>query len=314
MSRKSERLVNLTIALLATRRYLTKSEIFASIEGYDGELDAKERMFERDKEDLRRLGIDIEVGSFDPLFEDEPGYRIRSENYRLEMDSLTPRQLALISLATRAWKGIALGSTAFSGLVKLKSLGIESDIGSLPAISPRLPQADNNLEKIVLAIAERKVLSFSYLAEDLSVQERNLEPYGAGTKNGNWYVAGRDFQKDALRVFRLDRIHGDVKTQGRAGAFAIPETFSMSTMLQSRARNEEATLRIRRGKANSLIAKSAMQEENDEWITIKYPFGDLEELVRDVLWHHDDVILLSPQEAVDLLISRVEEVAIRHGA
>jgi proteasome accessory factor B len=68
VSRKSERLVNLTIALLATKRYLTKSEIFRTLEGYEGTTETKERMFERDKDDLRKLGLDIEVGSFDPLF------------------------------------------------------------------------------------------------------------------------------------------------------------------------------------------------------------------------------------------------------
>ena len=89
MSRKSERLVNLTIALLATSRWLTKSEIYRSIDGYSGEVEAKERMFERDKEELRNLGIEIEVGSFDPLFEDEVGYRIRPENYRIQVSELS---------------------------------------------------------------------------------------------------------------------------------------------------------------------------------------------------------------------------------
>ena len=77
VSRKSERLVNLTIALLGTKRWLTKAQIFSAVDGYEGESDAKERMFERDKDDLRNLGIEIEVGSFDPLFEDEAGYRIQ---------------------------------------------------------------------------------------------------------------------------------------------------------------------------------------------------------------------------------------------
>jgi proteasome accessory factor B len=71
VSRKNERLVNLTIALLATKRYLTKNEIFRNIEGYEGSAEAKERMFERDKDDLRKLGIQIEVGGLDPLFDDE---------------------------------------------------------------------------------------------------------------------------------------------------------------------------------------------------------------------------------------------------
>jgi proteasome accessory factor B len=81
VSRKTERLVNLTIALLATKRYITKSEIFRTVDGYEGSDESKERMFERDKDDLRNLGIEIEVGTFDPLFEDESGYRIKPENY-----------------------------------------------------------------------------------------------------------------------------------------------------------------------------------------------------------------------------------------
>ena len=78
MSRKIERLINLTIALLATKRYLTKNEIFTSVEGYEGSPETRERMFERDKDDLRNLGIQIEVGGFDPAFDDEAGYRIKS--------------------------------------------------------------------------------------------------------------------------------------------------------------------------------------------------------------------------------------------
>ncbi len=105
MSRKSERLVNLTIALLATSRWLTKSEIYRTIDGYSGDLEAKERMFERDKEELRNLGIEIEVGSFDPLFEDEVGYRIRPEKYKIQISNLTEIQFSLISLATQLWKG-----------------------------------------------------------------------------------------------------------------------------------------------------------------------------------------------------------------
>ena len=88
MSRKNERLVNLTIALLATKRYLTKNEIFRNIEGYEGSAEAKERMFERDKDDLRKLGIQIEVGGLDPLFDDEAGYRIRPESYALSLREL----------------------------------------------------------------------------------------------------------------------------------------------------------------------------------------------------------------------------------
>ncbi len=84
MSRKSERLVNLVIALLATRRSLTKAEIFRTIEGYEGSDESMERMFERDKDELRSLGVAIEVTGLDPLFDDEQGYRIKPENFAMD--------------------------------------------------------------------------------------------------------------------------------------------------------------------------------------------------------------------------------------
>jgi proteasome accessory factor B len=64
-SQKTERLINLTLALLATKRHLTKSEIFKAVAGYGGSPETMERMFERDKDELRNLGIQIEVKGID---------------------------------------------------------------------------------------------------------------------------------------------------------------------------------------------------------------------------------------------------------
>ena len=69
-SEKNERLVNLLILLLANKRFLTKEEIYKSVNGYEGNSDAKDRMFERDKELLRSLGIEIEMKNVDAFFED----------------------------------------------------------------------------------------------------------------------------------------------------------------------------------------------------------------------------------------------------
>ena len=82
-SQKTERLINLTLALLATNRYLTKSEIFKSVTGYNGSPETMERMFERDKDELRNMGVEIEVKGLDPLFEDDQGYLIRTETFQL---------------------------------------------------------------------------------------------------------------------------------------------------------------------------------------------------------------------------------------
>ena len=313
VSRKSERLVSLTIALLATKRFLTKNEIFNSIEGYEGEADAKERMFERDKEDLRNLGITIEVGSFDPLFEDEAGYRIRADEYQLEISDLTPTQLGLLSLASTAWQDSVLDGTSLSALVKLKSLGVESDLDGIPKISPRLVAVDPNVARIIDAVSHRQVISFTYIQEDLKEQIRAIEPYGTGTKNGHWYVAGRDLDKDDLRVFRLDRILGEISYQGKNSSYSIPADFRMQSLLQSKAKLEKATLEIRRGKAHTLLARAENIVDHDEWIRITLSYSEVDELVRDVLWHLDDVKILEPQIARERVMQALDELIVRHG-
>ena len=313
VSRKSERLVSLTIALLATKRFLTKNEIFDSIEGYEGEADAKERMFERDKEDLRNLGITIEVGSFDPLFEDEAGYRIRADDYQLEISDLTPTQLGLLSLASTAWQDSVLDGTSLSALVKLKSLGVESDLDGIPKISPRLVAVDPNVARIIDAVSHRQVISFTYIQEDLKEQIRAIEPYGTGTKNGHWYVAGRDLDKNDIRVFRLDRILGEISYQGKNLSYSIPAEFRMQSLLQSKAKIEKATLEIRRGKAHTLLARAENIVDHDEWIRITLSYSEVDELVRDVLWHLDDVKVLEPQIVRELVIQALDELIVRHG-
>ena len=313
VSRKSERLVSLTIALLATKRFLTKAEIFAAIEGYDGDAVAKERMFERDKEDLRNLGIEIEVGSFDPLFEDEAGYRIRSDRYQLQIDNLTPLQIGMISLASMAWQNSALDSTALSALVKLKALGVESDLAELPQISPRVVAVDPNVEILIDALTKRQKIAFFYLHHDLKKKRRVIEPYGAGTKNGFWYVAGRDVEKAEERVFRVDRIQGEISKEGKVESYLIPQDFSMQKTLESKAKLHKAILRIQRGKAHSLMARAEHIVESDDCHEITIAFGELDELLRDVLWHLDDVTIIEPHEAVNKIKEILETLVAIHG-
>jgi proteasome accessory factor B len=98
---KTERLINLTLGLLATKRYLTKNEIFRTIAGYSGTMESMERMFERDKDELRGAGIEIEVGGLDPLFEDEQGYLIRSGSIQIQPDDFTKQELMLMVIPLR---------------------------------------------------------------------------------------------------------------------------------------------------------------------------------------------------------------------
>ena len=313
VSRKSERLVNLTIALLATKKWIPKSRIFSAVDGYEGEPDAMERMFERDKDELRKMGIVIEVGTFDPLFEDEVGYRIRPDSYRCDIQSLTAIELALISQATQVWKGAVLDTTALSALVKLKSLGIDSDVDSLPGLAPRISIPRDDFATVIDAISNFTTISFTYIASDLGRQSRVIEPYGAGTKGGHWYVAGRDIEKDELRLFRLDRLDSKIELQGKPNSYVIPSDFSMADVLKSPEKKLSATLKIRRDKAHKLRAIGNVIEDGDEWTTLEYPYLRESELLEDVLWHLDDAIIIEPQSARESIQKSLSEIVKSHG-
>jgi proteasome accessory factor B len=313
VSRKSERLVNLTIALLGTKRWLTKAQIFVAVDGYEGEPDAKERMFERDKDDLRHLGIEIEVGSFDPLFEDEAGYRIKPDSYRSDITEISARELSLINLATSIWQGAVLDSSALSALIKLKSLGIDSDLDAIPAIEPTIHISDENFAAIVDAIAERRTISFTYLSQELVQQQRVIEPYGAGTKGGYWYVAGQDLDRKDIRLFRLDRIDSEITRQGKVASYEIPADFTMSVHLASPVKTGMARLKVRRGKAQKIVAVATMIEAGDEWSVVEYPYLHQSELLADVLWHLDDVEIVEPHQARTAIISVLNQAVSAHG-
>src|SRR5262249_61169467 len=81
-------------------RYLTASQIRDAVPGYPDSFDAFKRMFERDKDELRELGIPLETGiSATP--DEEPGYRIPRQAYVLPEIRLEPDEAAVLGLAAR---------------------------------------------------------------------------------------------------------------------------------------------------------------------------------------------------------------------
>ncbi len=313
-SRKSERLINLTIALLATRRYLTKSEIFRSIEGYEGEPASMERMFERDKDDLRNLGIVIDVRGVDPVFEDEPGYRIHPETYSLNLGELSGTEVALLSLAAEAWRGAALGESAHSALIKLRSLGIASDFDALPNLSPKVRVSSQNFLPLTRAIAECISVTFKYRSAELNDELRHLNPYGLGGRKGNWYLVGEDYDRRALRTFRLDRIVGQVELVSKPGAFPIDPDFHILSFLDTHLfdPHDLAQLQIRRGRGHSLRGQATVLSSDEDFDLCELPYSDESQLIDSILWHGDDIIVLSPSAVREKVIAHLNRLVESH--
>ena len=313
MSRKSERLVNLTIALLATKRYLTKSEIFNSVDGYEGNAETKERMFERDKDDLRSLGIDIEVGSFDPLFNDEAGYKIKQEKYQFELGDISSTEVALLSLAAEAWQEASFGDVAQRALLKLRSIGIPSDELSIPATVQKLNDGGQDLSLITQAIAQSQRLAFDYLDSNLSVKMRSVVPIALSTRNGFWYLSGVDQEIQEVRTFRVDRINGAIAASAGPKDFHTPTGFDPSKSLLESPTQSFALIDVRVGKAASLRALAISTQSLGEWDQVKIPILNLDSLCSLVLWHGPDAFVQEPAELRDLVVNHLESLVKNHG-
>src|ERR1700710_187650 len=211
-ARKSERLLNLLITLLVSRTYVTKERLRSVVEPYREVGDeAFEKMFERDKEELRSLGIPIEVGYVDRAFEDEPGYRIDRSAFELPDIDLEPEEAAVIGLAARVWQHAGLAAATSDALVKLKAAGVTVDRDALDVVQPQLTAEEPAFEPLWDATRTRTPVRFTYRSSGASkATTRHLQPWGVVSFRGRWYVAGQDTDRDEPRVFRLSRVQGAV--------------------------------------------------------------------------------------------------------
>src|SRR5690348_13527937 len=180
---KSERLLNLVILLLVSRGYVTKERIRQLMEPYRQSSDeAFEKMFERDKEELRALGIPIEVGYVDRFFEDEQGYRIKRDAFELPATDFAPDEVAVLGLAARVWQHAGLAAATSDALVKLKAAGLDVDRDQLDAVQPTLVAEEPAFEPVWRAVLSHTPIFFDYRrAGDTAPTRRHVQPWGVVT-------------------------------------------------------------------------------------------------------------------------------------
>src|ERR1700677_1542852 len=256
--RKTARLLALVVCLLPPSRYLSADQVRAAVPGYPEQDDLFKRMFERDKEDLRELGVPLETGLNHP-FDDDPGYRIRQQAYELPELRLEADEAAVLGLAARVWRRAELAGAAAGALLKLRAAGIDTasldgtdEHPSAQGIEPRLGTPEAAFGPLWEAVRDRRPVTFSYRGAGRSEpQRRELEPWGVVNRHGRWYVAGRDRGRDATRVFRLSRIAGPVKFCGPAGSVTVPDGTDVRELVSDRdsvpAPEHTAVLRVRTG-------------------------------------------------------------------
>jgi proteasome accessory factor B len=276
---KTERLLSLVVCLLSASRYLTAGQIRAAVPGYPETFDAFKRMFERDKDELRELGIPLETGT-NPGSDDEVGYRISRQAYELPEIRLEPDEAAVLGLAARVWRQAELAGAAAGGLLKLRAAGIDAEETTQPGIEPRLQTGEPAFGPLWQAVRDRRPVSFGYQAAGRATPQcRNLEPWGVVNRHGRWYVAGFDRDRGGERVFRLSRIDGPVTFTGPAGSVTVPPGTDARDLVQAWDGEppsvRTAVLRIRPGTGFGLRRRASSDKPGqDGWDVVEVPFSE----------------------------------------
>lgn len=221
---KTERLLNLVLALMSSSRPMRREEIRRSVSGYENctSDEAFERMFERDKDELRSMGLPVETVS--NAFDEVLGYRIVAERYQFRELDLTARDLEILSVALRVWDDAMLSNSARTAQWKIESNTADVIAESEFVGVARIRAESSAMLPLINAARERNVVTFTYQPLDHEPELRIFEPWSVVCRSGRWYTVGYDHNRAAQRTFNLARIVGAVKVTAKVAQFEAPES------------------------------------------------------------------------------------------
>jgi proteasome accessory factor B len=328
-----ERLFSLVLALLATENGLTKNEILSTVQGYrqryknGGDNANLERQFERDKDDIRELGVPLETV-------DSPGdagnnqtlrYRIPRGAYELPHDiTFSSDETTLLNLAAMVWREGSLSGESRRALLKLRSLGVAADEPVI-GYAPRVRLRDAAFDPLNAALERHVVVRFPYLkpGEEES-REREIVPLALVQYQGRWHLSGEetDFGSQVAgthKMFLLRRIVGAVTAgatvparEGDQAALALAgleEIWERSVAEVEVLCDTDASTRLanRRGTEEVAVAADASTKR------LRLHYVDDAILADDLAGFGPEVLVLSPPEVRDAVIERLERVERDHG-
>lgn len=330
----TERLINLIAFLLSTDRPVSADEIRVQVAGYDPRQrdDAFQRMFERDKDDLRDLGIPLLVGENDA---GGAGYSIDASAYYLPPIEVEADEALALRIATRLLAvdpGFPLRDEIRSALAKLACDCDPPDTDRSSLVLCLAPEAasgpeSENLARLRHAVEARKTVEFDYYSISSDGPSlRTVEPYGLFNAGGHWYVVGLCHDAQRLRTFRLSRIQGAVtvnSTRAKEPDFEVPPDFDVADHVRAPweigERSFEVRLRFeprlagwaRAGLAG--LARSVATAE-DGALEIALEARDEQRLLRWVLSFGTGVTIVDPPALRSLARDRLNETLRRYEA
>ena len=306
----AERLLNLVIALVNTAGRMTKEQVRTSVAGYQEAPsdDAFERMFERDKDTLRDLGIPI-LTVTDAGHGDDIGYRVDLDAYALPPLDLTAGELGVLAMAAQVWQDQAVRADTTRALTKLRAVGDAPESTDLVAgLAPRVRAGGGAFGPLVDAVQARQAVRFTYRAATTGeVRERTVEPWKLLARRGGWVLVGRDRDRGASRSFRLSRHRGCGPDGRRAGLVhgAVAPRSSRTRCRRGRAGPSAiATLAILPERASAPRARAVPAPPDEpDWSAdpllahrdvVHVPFRAEWELAEELVGYGDAVVVLAP--------------------
>ena len=325
---KIERLMNLVIALLSTRTYIPAERIRRVVAGYaDCPTDeAFSRMFERDKNELRDLGVPLETGRVSRLDATE-GYRIKRDAYALPDIELSADEAAAVAVAVQLWESPELITATQGALLKLRAAGVDIEaidsssatvaIASASAL-PGIRGPESVLGILLGAIDSGQEVQFQHRASRVDPYTvRTVEPWGVVTEKGRWYLVGRDRDRDAVRTFRLSRIGAEVTPIGPLGVVRKPDDVDLRVIVArvvgDAPTGVEARVWVADGhatalrRAGSVVDRVTLGGRDGDVVAID--IGSLDRLAREVAGHGADAVVLEPESLRDEVVARLRAQA-----
>ena len=318
-----ERLFSLVLALLATDAGLTKAEILSTVQGYrqrynhSGDNANLERQFERDKDDIRELGVPLETI-------ETPGqagnnqslrYRIPKGSYDLPSDvRFTPEETALLGLASVVWREGSISAESRRALVKLRSLGVT---GGEPVLAylPRVRVRDAAFEPLTAAIDKRQIVRFRYLKPgEAAPVERVVQPLALFSHEGRWHLYALEPDTGWNKTFLLRRIVSDIALTGKTfdpppgdqaaiGLAELEEVWAQRTAVVEVEPGSDAEARLTKRRGASRQADGSIQLHT----------ADYHILADELAGFGPEVLVRSPEHLRNAVRSRLERIVADHG-
>jgi proteasome accessory factor B len=307
-----ERLINLVALLLESRRPLTFQEIRRVMPAYQqGDVASAKRMFERDKDSLRDVGIPVTVGPTDS-WDVEQGYRIPKDQYYLPDVTFTQDEVWALFVAAHTPGEEGEAEQAFRKL----SAGAETNVLAALAGRTATPGVDSSgpyLGGIADALARRRAIRFRYRSAQGKPSQREVDPFSLVHRRGNWYLVGMDRGRGDVRAFRLSRLLSSVKETGPAAP--PPAGLETAGHIEAGPWGLGAPAERARVSFSPKVAwwaigttpgANVLRSRPNGWIEVDVPASENESFVSWVLSFGPDIRVHEPRAVRDVVVARLE--------